>query len=75
MDIVATMSITIRTRRANGQTTEELYGKEKQGIAALESTLRAHQKAGNTVTQNGNIYTVTDAHGAFVQESEVVSSV
>jgi hypothetical protein len=66
------MSVKIRTSRANGQDTEELYATESQGVAALESNLNVHRRLGNIVVQEGMIYTVTDRGGVFVQRSEIV---
>jgi hypothetical protein len=68
------MSIQIRTRRADGHEDEELHAREAEGMAALERNLSTHRSRGHTVTPNGSgtLYTVTDRHGVFVQESEVV---
>jgi hypothetical protein len=66
------MSVKIRTRRANGQDTEELYATESQGLAALDSNLNVHRRLGNIVVQEGMIYTVTDRGGIFVQRSEII---
>lgn len=68
------MSVRIRTRQPDGQTNEELYPGETEGFRALHRNLDAHRRLGHHITRNAShtLYTVTDARGVLVQESELL---
>jgi hypothetical protein len=68
------VSVRIRTRRPDGQTDEELYPGEMEGFRALHHNLDAHRRLGHHITRDAShtLYTVIDARGVLVQESEVL---
>jgi hypothetical protein len=70
------MSVRIRTRRANGQESEELYAQETEGLRALHRNLDTHRRLGHNISRNdaGTLFTVTDQKGTLVQESEIIRS-
>ncbi len=71
------MSVSIRTRLANGREHTELYPSDAAGREALERNLGEHRKRGNRIMSNiaGTVFTAEDETGAFLQESEIVAPV
>jgi hypothetical protein len=69
------MSIRILTKRASGQETDELYETVAAGEKSLGNMLNLHRTVGHTIAQIGDVYTITDRHGAFVERIERVPSV
>lgn len=68
------MSIRIRTRRANGEYSDQRYMTEAAALEALEYRLYVHRSSGHLITRTGDTYLVTDGTGAFIQETVFLSS-
>jgi len=69
------MSVTIRTRLANGCKPPELYPSDAAGRAALARNLGEHERRGHRIVWNfaNTVVTVEDENGVFLQESEIVA--
>ena len=66
------MGIRIRTRRASGTPTDELFVSEEDGFTMLADTLDGHLSNGHRIKRTGNSYRVTDDEGEFLQEIVLV---